>query len=96
MTQVTYCDLRNEANQARQRWVNATLDLLSTLEAIDPELVKHGLGLVTGDQAREALAKYLTEPIPSLGGATCYDALASGGRARILQLFAAVAHGTYL
>lgn len=65
-------------------------------EAIDPELAKDGLDLMNIPSAREVLARYLTEPIPALGGATCYDMLASGERARVLRLFGAIRHGVYL
>lgn len=76
--------------------MEAVLGLLSKLEATDPELVRSGLELLASDQAREAFAQYLTKPIPALGGATCYEALAAGGRARVMRLFCTFAHGLYL
>jgi hypothetical protein len=69
--------------------------VFAALEAIDPELVKDGLDLMNGPSAREALAHYLTEPISALGGATCYDMLASGERVRVLRLFGTIRHGVY-
>lgn len=92
----TYCDLRDAAKRAAQTRQERELEIFAALEAIDPELVKDGLDLMTSPSAREVLAHYLTEPIPALGGATCYEVLASGERARVLQLFGAIRHGVYL
>lgn len=72
------------------------LEIFAALEAIDPELVKDGLDLMASPSAREVLAHHLTESIPALGGATCYEMLASGDRARVIQLFNAIRHGVYL
>lgn len=92
----TYCDLRDAAARASQARRERELEIFAALEAIDPELVKDGLDLMNSPSAREVLARYLTEPIPALGGATCYDMLASGERARVLRLFGAIRHGVYL
>lgn len=92
----TYCDLRDAASRAAQARKDRELEIFAALEAIDPELVKNGLDLMTDPSAREVLAHYLAEPIPALGGATCYEMLASGERARVLQLFGAIRHGVYL
>lgn len=92
----TYCDLRDAAAQAAQVRKERELELFAALEAIDPELVNDGLELMTGAGAREVLAHYLSESIPALGGATCYEMLASGERARVIQLFGAIRHGVYL
>lgn len=92
----TYCDLRDAASKAAQARTERELEIFAALEAIDPELTKDGLDLMTDAGAREVLAHYLTEPIPALGGATCYEMLASGERARVIQLFGAIRHGVYL
>jgi len=92
----TYCDLRDAAAQAAQTRKERELEIFAFLEVIDPELANDGLDLMVGAGAREVLAHYLTESIPALGGATCYEMLASGERARVLQLFGAIRHGVYL
>lgn len=97
MTKLTaYCDLRDAASNAAQVRKERELEIFAALEAIDPELVKDGLDLMASPSAREVLAHYLTEPIPALGGATCYEMLVSGERARVIQLFGAIRHGVYL
>lgn len=92
----TYCDLRDAAARAAQTMKERELEIFAALEAIDPELVDDGLELMVGAGAREALAHYLTLSIPALGGATCYEMLASGERTRVIQLFGAIRHGVYL
>lgn len=90
----SYCDLRDAAAEAAQVRKQRELDLLAALEAIDPELVKAGLELWEG--AREGLANYPTQSIPAMAGATCYELLAAGERARVLKLFGAMLSGAYL
>jgi len=92
----TYRDLRDAAERAAQARKECELEIFAALEAIDPELVNDGLELMAGAGAREVLAHYLTESIPALGGATPYEMLASGERARVIQLFGAIRHGVYL
>lgn len=92
----TYCDLRDAAAKAAQARKERELEIFAALEAIDPELVNDGLDLMAATVAREVLAHYLTESIPALGGATCYEMLASGERARVTQLFNAIRYGVYL
>lgn len=89
-----YGDLRDAAAEAAQVQKKCEMGLLAALEAMDPELVKDGLDL--WESAREELAHYLTGPIPAMGGATCYELLAAGERARVIQLFNAVRYGIYL
>lgn len=91
-----YCDLRDAAEPVAQVRKERELEIFAALEAIDPELVNDGLELMAGTGAREVLAHYLTQSIPALGDATCYEMLASGERARIIQLFGAIRHGVYL
>lgn len=50
---------------------------------------------MAGTGAREVPARHLTESIPALGGATCYQMLASGERARVIQLLGGIRHGVY-
>lgn len=89
-----YGDLRDAAAEAAQLHKECEMELLASLETIDPELVKDGLDLWGG--AREDLAHYLTESIPAMGGATCYELLAAGERARVIQLFNALRYGIYI
>lgn len=89
-----YCDLRDAAAEAAHAQKKCELEIFGALEAIDPELVKDGLALWAG--AREDLAHYLTESVLAMGGATCYELLAAGERARVIQLFNAMRYGVYL
>lgn len=89
-----YGDLRDAAGEAAQLQKKCEMELLAALEAMDAELVKNGLDLWEG--ARENLAHYLTESIPAMGGATCYELLATGERGRVIQLFNALRYGVYL
>jgi len=92
----TLWDLRDAASKAVQALKERELEIFAALEAIDPELVNDGLALMTGTGGREALAHYLMESIPALSGATCYEMLASGERARVIKLFNAIRYGVYL
>jgi len=92
----TYSDLRDAASRATQSRKERELGIFAALETIGPELAKDGLDLMASPSAREVLAHYLTESIPALGGATYYEMLASGERARVLQLFNAIRHGVCL
>lgn len=92
----TYCDLRDAAERAAQARKERELKILAALEAIDPALVDAGLELMAGAGARKALAEYLTESISALGGATCYEMLASGERTRVIQYFGAIRYGVYI
>lgn len=89
-----YVDLRDAAGEAAQLQKKCELELFTALEVIDPELAKDGLDLWDG--AREQLAHYLTESIPAMSGATCYELLAAGERTRVIQLFNALRYGVYL
>lgn len=90
----SYCDLRDAAAEAAQARKQRELEILAALDAIDPELVKEGLELWEG--AKEGLANYMTQSIPAMGGATCYELLAAGERARVLKLFGVMLSGVYL
>lgn len=92
----TLCGLRDAASKAIQAHKERELEILVALEAVDPDLVNDGLDLMTGTEGREALAHYLMKPLPALGGATCYEMLASGERARVINLFNAIRYGVYL
>lgn len=80
-----YGELRDAAAQIEEARRSRALELLDALESVDPELVKEGLDLA--GSSRALLADYLTEAIPAEGGATCYEMLASGERARVIEHF---------
>lgn len=83
-----YGELRDAAAQLEETRRSSALELLDALESVDPGLVKEGLDLA--GSSRGFLADYLTEPIPTWGGTTCYEMLASGERARVVQLFSSL------
>ena len=89
-----YRDLSESAAKAAQDRKTREMEILAALESFDQELVNDGLDLMQGD--RQALAGYLTEPLQVLGGITCYEALAAGERARVVQLFGCIRSGSYL
>lgn len=89
-----YRDLCESAAKAAQDRKTREMEILAALESFDQELVNDGLDLMQGD--RQALAGYLTEPLRVLGGITCYEALAAGERARVVQLFGSIRAGSYL
>jgi len=89
-----YRELGEAAKKAAQDRKARELEILAKLEAFDKELVDDGLELMQGD--RQVLAGYLAEPLRALGGVTCYEALAAGERARVVQLFGAIRAGSYL
>jgi hypothetical protein len=89
-----YHELDETAKKAAQDRITRELEILAILESFDKELVDDGLDLMQGD--RQALAGYLAEPLRALGGATCYQMLAAGNRARVIQLFGSIRAGSYL
>lgn len=89
-----YRDLSESAANAAQDRKTREMEILAALESFDQELVNDGLDLMQGD--RQALAGYLAEPLRVLGGITCYEALAAGERARVVQLFGSIRAGSYL
>ena len=89
-----YRELGEAAKNAAQDRKARELEILAKLEAFDKELVDDGLDLMQGD--RQALAGYLTSSLGALGGATCYEMLASGERARVVELFGSIRAGSYL
>jgi hypothetical protein len=89
-----YRELGETAKKIAQDRRARELEILATLESFDKELVDDGLDLMQGD--RQALAGYLAEPLRVLGGATCYEMLAAGERARVVQLFGSIRAGSYL
>lgn len=90
----TYSELCEASKASERVHTERALELLASLEAIDPDFVTDALELWAGK--REVLALYLMQPIPALGGDTCYEKLAAGERGRVVQLFNAVRHGIYL
>jgi hypothetical protein len=89
-----YRELGETAKKVAQDRRARELEILATLESFDKELVDDGLDLMQGD--RQALAGYLAEPLRALGGATSYELLAAGERARVVQLFGSIRAGSYL
>lgn len=87
MKLASYCALRDAAAEAAQLQKIRKQELYAALETLDLELAEDGLDLLGG--AREAIAHYLVKSISSMGGATCYELLATGKRALVVELFRA-------
>ncbi len=67
---------------------------LAQLGRVSPEVYETGMELF---ESEEALAQWLSEPAPSLGGRDPLRVMATTkGRSEVARILRALAHGTYL